>query len=138
MGLLDKVGRLALCPHEFVLEMAKLLVTKIQAGWNTDKVEEISKKLSQLEKGAEATVTAQGDVDHTYPAIKVDAGEIVDTNGAGDGFCGGFMGLYAQGVEDPARCVKVGHYLANMIVIKRVGSTCPPMAERTNIPSFKF
>ncbi|CAO0803391.1 unnamed protein product [Mucor circinelloides] len=118
-----------------------------QAGWNTDNVEEIAKKLSQLEKGnskprlvvitqgADATVVAQGDVAHTYPVIKVDASEIVDTNGAGDGFCGGFMGLYAQGVEDPARCIKAGHYLAN-IVIKRVGPTYPPMAERTNIPSF--
>ncbi|KAG1107390.1 hypothetical protein G6F42_016382 [Rhizopus arrhizus] len=95
-----------------------------QAGWNTDNVEEIAKKLSQLEKGnskprlvvitqgADAPVVAQGDVAHPYTVIKVDAS-----------------------VEDPARCIKAGHYLAN-IVIKRVGPTYPPMAERTNIPSF--
>lgn len=118
-----------------------------QAGWNTDNVEEIAKKLSQLEKGngkprlvvitqgADSTVTAFGEESHTYPVIKVQESEIVDTNGAGDAFCGGFMGLYAQGVTDPARCVQAGHYLAN-IVIKRVGPTYPPVAERTNIPTF--
>ncbi|KAI8636072.1 Ribokinase-like protein [Parasitella parasitica] len=118
-----------------------------QAGWDTKDVEEIAKKLSQLEKGnanprlvvitqgSEATVVAGGDASNTYPVIKVAESDIVDTNGAGDGFCGGFMGLYAQGINDPARCVQAGHYLAN-IVIKRVGPTYPPMAERTNIPTF--
>lgn len=118
-----------------------------QAGWETEDVQEIAKKLSKLEKsnskprlvvitqGADATVTALGDESSVFPVIKVDASEIVDTNGAGDGFCGGFMGYYAQGIHDVARCVQAGHYLAN-IVIKRVGPTYPPMAERTNIPSF--
>lgn len=118
-----------------------------QAGWNTENVEEIAKKLSQLEKGndkprlvvitqgADATVVAQGEESHVYPVIKVQESEIVDTNGAGDAFCGGFMGYYAQGVHESARCVQAGHHLAN-IVIKRVGPTYPPMAERTNIPTF--
>ncbi|CEJ00874.1 hypothetical protein RMCBS344292_14917 [Rhizopus microsporus] len=118
-----------------------------QMNWGTEDVEEIAKKLSQLEKsnsrprlvvitqGAHATVTAIGNESHSYPVIKVDESEIVDTNGCGDGFCGGFMGLYAQGVEDPARCVQAGHYLANL-VIKNIGPTYPPMSERTNVPSF--
>ncbi|KAI8979686.1 Ribokinase-like protein [Mycotypha africana] len=118
-----------------------------QAGWDTEDVQEIAKKLSKLEKGnakprivvitqgADATVTAVGDEVKVFPVIKVDSSEIVDTNGAGDGFCGGFMGLYAQGVDDIGRCVKAAHYLANL-VIKRVGPTYPPMSERTNIPSF--
>lgn len=118
-----------------------------QMNWGTQDVEEIAKKLSQLEKsndkprlvvitqGAESTVTAVGNSSHVYPVIKVAESEIVDTNGCGDGFCGGFMGLYTQGVQDPARCVQAGHYLANL-VIKSIGPSYPPMAERTNIPSF--
>ncbi|EIE81436.1 hypothetical protein G6F46_000217 [Rhizopus delemar] len=118
-----------------------------QMNWGTDDIEEIAKKLSQLEKsndkprlvvithGAQSTVTAIGNVSNSYPVIKVAESEIVDTNGCGDGFCGGFMGLYAQGVHDAARCVQAGHYLANL-VIKRIGPSYPPMAERTNVPSF--
>lgn len=118
-----------------------------QMNWGTDDIEEIAKKLSQLEKsndkprlvvithGAQSTITAIGNVSNSYPVIKVAESEIVDTNGCGDGFCGGFMGLYAQGVHDAARCVQAGHYLANL-VIKRIGPSYPPMAERTNVPSF--
>ncbi|KAI8993168.1 Ribokinase-like protein [Pilobolus umbonatus] len=118
-----------------------------QAGWNTDNVEEIAKKLSQLPKGnskprivvitqgADSTVAAIGTSATVYPVIKVAASDIVDTNGAGDGFCGGFMGLYASGVHDVARCVAAGHYLANL-VIKSIGPTYPPMSQRTNVPKF--
>lgn len=118
-----------------------------QAGWNTDDVEEIAKKLSKLEKGnsnprlvvitqgAGDTITAIGDQSQKYPVIKVEDNDIVDTNGAGDAFCGGFMGQYAQGKHDPASGVKSGHYLANL-VIKAVGPTYPPMSQRTNIPTF--
>ncbi|KAF7729561.1 hypothetical protein EC973_004236 [Apophysomyces ossiformis] len=118
-----------------------------QSGWNTDDVKEIAKKLAKLEKsnsrprivvitqGAEETVYAVGDEVKTVPVNKVDPKEIVDCNGAGDAFCGGFMGHYAQGIEDLERCVKAGHYLANL-VIKRVGPSYPPMSERTNVPKF--
>jgi adenosine kinase len=118
-----------------------------QAGWETEDVQEIAKKLSQLEKGnatprlvvitqgAEATCTAVGDVSNVYPVIKVEDKDIVDTNGAGDAFCGGFMGLYAQGISDAGRAVQAGHHLANL-VIKAIGPTYPAMDQRTNIPTF--
>ncbi|KAI9031864.1 Ribokinase-like protein [Phycomyces nitens] len=118
-----------------------------QAGWNTTDIKEIAKKLSQLPKsnsrprvvvitqGSEETVVAVGQVATAYPVTKATDAEIVDTNGAGDGFCGGFMGLLAQGVTDTARCVQAGHYMAGL-VIRRVGPTYPPVAERTNIPKF--
>ncbi|KAI8138696.1 Ribokinase-like protein [Fennellomyces sp. T-0311] len=116
-----------------------------QAGWETEDVKEIAKKLAQLPKGnarprtvvitqgSEETVVAVGDAVSVFPVTKVD--DIVDTNGAGDAFCGGFMGLYAQGIEDAARCVQAGHYIASLC-IKQVGPTFPKVGEREPLPNF--
>jgi len=41
--------------------------------------------------------------------------EMVDTNGAGDSFVGGFLSQYIQGA-DLARCVEIGNYAANYII----------------------
>lgn len=41
--------------------------------------------------------------------------EIVDTNGAGDAFAGGFLGAYVAG-KDLDECVEVGHKLGSMCV----------------------
>ncbi|KAI8384289.1 Ribokinase-like protein [Radiomyces spectabilis] len=118
-----------------------------EAKWDTDDVKEIAKKLSQLEKsnsrprivvltqGAEETVVAVGDQAYSFPVTKVEDKDIVDCNGAGDAFCGGFMGLYAQGVEEIPRLVNAGHYLAHL-VIKRVGPTYPTKEEREALPEF--
>ncbi|KAH8554822.1 Ribokinase-like protein [Umbelopsis sp. PMI_123] len=118
------------------------------AGWETDDLKEIAVKFTQLPKantqrprivvftqGSEETIVAVGDKVSVHPVDKVESSEIVDTNGAGDGFCGGFLGLYTQGVEDIHKCVNAGHYIAGL-VIRRTGPTYPPMAERTNIPEF--
>lgn len=117
------------------------------AGWGTDDVKEIAKKLANLPKGnsrprtvvitqgADETVAAVGDSVSVYPVIKVDEKEIVDTNGAGDAFCGGFMGLHAQGIEDISRCIKAGHYVASLC-IKQVGPTFPKAGEREPLPEF--
>lgn len=117
------------------------------AGWGTEDVKEIAKKLSQLPKGndrprtvvitqgADETVVATGDDVSVFPVTKVEEKDIVDTNGAGDAFCGGFMGLYVQGVHDVARCVKAGHYLASLC-IKQVGPTFPKVGEREPLPEF--
>lgn len=41
---------------------------------------------------------------HEYPVIKVPKEEIVDTNGAGDSYVGGFLAAYAKG-KSLAECV---------------------------------
>ncbi|KAG2224304.1 hypothetical protein INT45_012873 [Circinella minor] len=117
------------------------------AGWGTDDVKEIAKKLAQLPKGngrprtvvitqgADETVVAVGDAVSVFPVTKVEEKDIVDTNGAGDAFCGGFMGLFAQGIEDAPRCVAAGHYIASLC-IKQVGPTFPKVGEREAIPTF--
>lgn len=48
-----------------------------------------------------------------YPTARIEGDEIVDTNGAGDAFAGGFMGKLILGgsVEE---CVKAGQWLAGL------------------------
>jgi len=59
-----------------------------------------------------------------YPVPHVPAEEIVDTNGAGDSFAGGFVAGYVKGAST-AKCVEAGHYAAGL-VIRRSGCALPP------------
>ena len=58
-----------------------------------------------------------------YPVIPVPKEKLVDTNGAGDAFVGGFLAKIVLG-EGIADAVKAGNYAANA-VIQRSGATCP-------------
>ena len=51
----------------------------------------------------------------TYPVPKLSDDKIVDTNGAGDMFAGGFLGALALG-KDLDECVEIGHKLGQMCV----------------------
>jgi len=119
---------------------AKTLGTKL--GWG-DNLAEIANKLAGWEKenkkrnrmvvftqGAKATVVYhQGHVQEYHP-IPVKKEEIVDLNGAGDSFVGGFLAGYSQGKSIDA-CIDAAHYCA-CEVIKRSGCTLPAK------PSFSF
>ncbi|RUP47851.1 Ribokinase-like protein [Jimgerdemannia flammicorona] len=109
------------------------------SGWETTDLKEIALRVANSPKinaararvvvithGAQDTIVglAATQTVKTYPIIKIAEKDIVDTNGAGDAFVGGFLGLYVQGVENIERCVAAGHWLAN-IVIQRVGPTYP-------------
>ena len=50
-----------------------------------------------------------------YPVEKLEASQIVDTNGAGDAFAGGFIGAYVSG-KSLDECVLAGHKLAAICV----------------------
>ncbi|KAL8145834.1 hypothetical protein AgCh_003837 [Apium graveolens] len=105
-------------------------------GWETDNVEEIALKISQWPKASEAhkriTVITQGadpvvvaeDGKVTlFPVILLPKEKLVDTNGAGDAFVGGFL---SQLVKQKAigECVRAGCYAAN-VIIQRPGCTYP-------------
>lgn len=105
-------------------------------GWETDNVEEIALKISELPKapgvnkriavitqGADPVVVAEDGKVTKFPVILLPKEKLVDTNGAGDAFVGGFLSQLVQGksVED---CVKAGCYAAN-VVIQRSGCTYP-------------
>jgi adenosine kinase len=68
-----------------------------------------------ITQGAHATVVAQHGVVTTFPVPPLEAKLIVDSNGAGDAFCGGFMSQLVQD-RSLATCVAAGHYAARCIL----------------------
>ena len=101
----------------------------------TDRVE-IAKKMAALPKEnqekSRIVVITQGDGKvivakdgkvTEYPIIPIKADDIVDTNGAGDAFVGGYLSQLVQG-KSIEECVKCGNYAANL-VIQRSGCTFP-------------
>jgi len=64
---------------------------------------------------------------HEIPVLKIDLDKIVDTNGTGDSFCGGFLSGLVQGKEVD-ECVRAGIYSSSTI-IQYSGCTFPPKPE---------
>jgi len=104
-------------------------------GWETRDVEEIAKLASQLPKeggrprmvvftqGADATIVACKGEATQHAVIPLAKEDLVDTNGAGDAFVGGFLSQLVLGKE-VSDCCKAGNYCANLI-IQRSGCTYP-------------
>lgn len=104
--------------------------------WGTENVEEIAIKISQWPKasearkritvitqGADPVVVAQDGKVKKFPVIALPKEKLVDTNGAGDAFVGGFLSQLIQ--EKPIEeCVRAGAYAAN-VIIQRSGCTYP-------------
>eukprot|EP00128_Syssomonas_multiformis_P012371 Colp12_sorted_trinity150504_noHs@19494 len=96
-------------------------------GFGTEDVAEIALKLSALPKtgstprlvvitqGSKSTIVARDGKVTEYPIVPIAADKIVDTNGAGDAFVGGFFSQYLLG-KDVAECVRAGHYAASEII----------------------
>ncbi|KAB5538962.1 hypothetical protein DKX38_016495 [Salix brachista] len=105
-------------------------------GWETENVEEIALKISQSHKasgahkritvitqGADPVVVAEDGKVKLFPVILLPKEKLVDTNGAGDAFVGGFLSQLVQ--EKPIEdCVKAGCYAAN-VIIQRSGCSYP-------------
>ncbi|XP_057313989.1 uncharacterized protein LOC130655271 isoform X1 [Hydractinia symbiolongicarpus] len=99
-----------------------------QQNFGTNDLKEIALKTCSLDKlnknrermvvftqGEEPTICAYEGKVTEYPIISIKKEDIVDTNGAGDSFVGGFLSQLMQG-RDIAQCVRVGHYAANYII----------------------
>lgn len=112
--------------------------------WSMTTVEQIAEKLALGEKirksvarlviitqGGEPIIVAQqvgeakAEIKH-YPCQPLPSSEIVDTNGAGDCFAGGFLSQYLQGLPLD-RCIRVGDYAARE-TIKVSGIAIPNCA----------
>jgi len=105
-------------------------------GFETEDVAEIALKAAALPKknskreriivftqGAEEVIVAQGGKISKYPVQKISDEKMIDTNGAGDAFVGGFLAQLAQG-KPIAECVKCGIWAATEI-IQRSGCSFP-------------
>ncbi|XP_020687168.2 adenosine kinase 2 [Dendrobium catenatum] len=105
-------------------------------GWETDNVEEIALKISALPKasgthkriavitqGSDPVVVAEDGKVRLFPVILLPKEKLVDTNGAGDAFVGGFLSqmVKQKSIDD---CIRAGSYAAN-VIIQRSGCTYP-------------
>lgn len=80
-----------------------------------DKVNKDRPRMVIITQGGDPTIIAyQGKVTE-HAIIPIDAKDMVDTNGAGDAFVGGFLSQYMVG-QEIERCVDVGHQAANYII----------------------
>uniref|UniRef100_A0A8C4TLW5 Adenosine kinase n=1 Tax=Erpetoichthys calabaricus TaxID=27687 RepID=A0A8C4TLW5_ERPCA len=111
-----------------------------EQGFETEDIEEIARRVQKLPKvnkkrqrivvftqGKDGTVVTSGDEVTIYPVLEIDQKDIVDTNGAGDAFVGGFLSqlVYERPLEE---CIRAGHYSAN-VIIRRAGCTFPEKPE---------
>lgn len=106
---------------------------------STDSMEDIAIGIAQLPKknskkkrfviitqGGDPTVVADADGNvSSFEVEKVD--NLVDTNGAGDAFVGGFLAAYMQNKTIP-ECVLSGHWAAR-IIIQHQGCTYPKICD---------
>ncbi|XP_008435183.1 adenosine kinase-like isoform X2 [Poecilia reticulata] len=107
-----------------------------ELGFETDDIAVIAHKTQNLPKenakrqrlvvftqGKDDTVATVGDEVTMFPVLDIDQNDIVDTNGAGDAFVGGFLFALVQ-EQSLEECIRAGHYAAN-VIIRRVGCTFP-------------
>uniref|UniRef100_A0A2C9LLQ5 Adenosine kinase n=1 Tax=Biomphalaria glabrata TaxID=6526 RepID=A0A2C9LLQ5_BIOGL len=100
----------------------------------TDDIKEIAIKLAQWDKvnksrsrivvitqGVSPAIVAQDDKATEYDIIPIKQEDIVDSNGAGDSFVGGFLSELVQG-KDLESCMKKGHEVANKC-LQNIGCT---------------
>jgi len=95
-----------------------------------DKVNKERERIVVFTQGKDPTIVASGGKITEFPVIPIEAKDIVDTNGAGDSFVGGFLSQFMQGKEI-SRCCQVGNYSANYI-IQQSGVT---LSGKPQIPS---
>jgi len=105
------------------------------AGWSETDLPTIAKKLQALPKvgdkkrtvvitqGSQPTIVCVDGEITEYPILQLSPSKLVDTNGAGDAYVGGFLSGLVQG-KDMHYCCQAGAYAASVIV-QRSGCTFP-------------
>jgi len=110
-------------------------------GWDSKDVAFIATRLSLIPstKGRKRTVVITQGADPTivaingnvteYPILALPKEKLIDTNGAGDAFVGGFLAALSKGLDMQA-CCKAGAYAASVIV-QNSGCTYPAKPDYT-------
>jgi len=112
-------------------------------GWDTTDIAFIATRLSLIPsarqefgrrhrtvvitQGCEETIVARNGHVRRFPIIKLEREMLVDTNGAGDAYVGGFLAALVKG-GDIGECCKAGAYAASVIV-QHSGCTYPKAPE---------
>jgi adenosine kinase len=81
-------------------------------------------------QGSKSTLVAVDGVVTEFPVEPLEPSKLVDTNGAGDAFVGGFLSQLVQG-KPLAECVHAGHWAARTI-IQTSGTQLPATCEFSN------
>eukprot|EP01024_Parvocaulis_polyphysoides_P014689 TRINITY_DN16138_c0_g1_i1.p2 TRINITY_DN16138_c0_g1~~TRINITY_DN16138_c0_g1_i1.p2 ORF type:complete len:268 (-),score=39.48 TRINITY_DN16138_c0_g1_i1:150-902(-) len=109
-------------------------------GWETRDIEQIAQKIARMPKqnglrcrtvvitqGKDATVVSFNGKVELFPVVPLAKELLVDTNGAGDAFVGGFLSQLVCGKSIAESC-RAGNYAART-VIQRSGCTYPSYPE---------
>merc|ERR1711941_194179 len=111
-------------------------------GWETTDVSFIATRLSLvpsakktkrtvvITQGCDPTVVAINGHITEHPILALPKEKLVDTNGAGDSYVGGFLAALSRGLP-VAECCKAGAYAAS-VVVQHSGCTYPAK------PDYKF
>ncbi|KAJ8913210.1 hypothetical protein NQ315_016152, partial [Exocentrus adspersus] len=68
-----------------------------------------------MTRGSKSVIVLNNDVAEEFPTERIDEEKIVDTNGAGDAFVGGFLTQFVKGKTIP-ECVKCGMWAAEEVI----------------------
>merc|ERR1712099_26338 len=110
-------------------------------GWETDDIAFIATRLSLIPsaksrkrtvvitQGCDPTIVAINGHTTEYPVLSLPKEKLVDTNGAGDAYVGGFLAALSKGLP-VADCCRAGAYSASVIV-QHSGCTYPAKPDYT-------
>ncbi|XP_018496463.1 adenosine kinase [Galendromus occidentalis] len=115
-------------------------------GWPSDCTKEIAKRAEKLPKesgsrlvvftqGCDPVIVIQNGAVTEYPVERIPKEDIIDTNGAGDSFVGGFLAGYVQVQKTIAECVALGVKCASMM-IRQSGCSLPDRKSYENALGF--
>lgn len=83
-----------------------------------------TKRIVIITQGSDPVIFVKSDEElKEFPIKPIEKSKIIDTNGAGDAFVGGFLSQFIQG-KDIAKCIDCGTWVSGL-VIQRSGCTFP-------------